>query len=97
MPTTVDLGNTAPTGAPEAASAVTRFQVPDDVGLVEAVTSITRVYPQHHSDDPPEWVESSDATLAGALAAAFTTGEHTCTTGRPEGWEGDDFETEENE
>lgn len=40
-----------------------------------------------HSADAPEWIDSSDADFAAALADYFSTPNHTCAVGEPDGWE----------
>lgn len=39
-----------------------------------------------HSNDPPEWVEASDADLAALVADYFSTASHSCVVGRPSDW-----------
>lgn len=96
------LGNTAPIGVE--GNAVTEFWTPGDWSLLEAATTIRNAYGSDLSSDPPEWVESSDDTLAALLVDAWTwpdreeedpvTGDpvfiaaHTCQLGRPDGWVG---------
>lgn len=83
-------------------NAVTVLRVPGDVKLAEALITVTGVYASHHSDDPPEWVESSNRNLAALLADHYTTveqvdpdtgevliAEHECVVGRPAGWKGE--------
>lgn len=66
----------------------TIFAVPTGIPLMEAAITITRVYEERQSDDPPEWVESDSEALALLLADHWTTEDHECTVGRPANWEG---------
>lgn len=67
------LGNIAPIGVE--GNSVTTFVIPDGVGTIEALTTVVDVYNPYHSDDPPEWVESSSSALAETLAEHYTYGE----------------------
>src|SRR4051812_33042887 len=66
---------------------VTEFKPPQDMGLIEAVATALRVYAEDHSDDPPEWVWSSDDAMAHAIADHFSRQGHECAIGIPENWE----------
>jgi hypothetical protein len=66
---------------------VTEFKPPESMGLIEAVSTALRVYAQDHSDDPPEWVWSTDEGMAAAIADHFSRQGHQCTVGIPEEWE----------
>lgn len=66
---------------------VTEFKPPEDMGLIEAVTTALRVYAEDHSDDPPEWVWSNDGAMAHAIADHFSRQGHECVVGIPDNWE----------
>jgi hypothetical protein len=66
---------------------VTEFKPPESMGLIEAVATALRVYDTDHSDDPPEWVWSTDAAMASAIADHFSRQGHDCAVGIPESWE----------
>lgn len=85
MPT-VTLGNTAPIETRKPDDSVlefervpredigetyTVFSVPEGTSLIESVTTITRAFDGHHSDDAAAWVESDDPILAEALAQHY--------------------------
>lgn len=100
MPT-ITLGNTAPVQAvkvddttaikreprPDLGNTVTTFVVPDNVGVGEALQTVSSVFASHHSDAKPAWVESDDEVVAQALSREFG-----CPVGRPDGW-GEDEKT----
>lgn len=79
---------------------ISTFHVPGPMRRGEAMTTIVGAFRSHHSNDDPEWVESTDALLAGLLADEFSRQEvlnpdgsvavaaHTCVVGRPAGWIG---------
>lgn len=48
-----DLGNT-----------ITRFNIPDNTKLSEALLVVVDAFDNHHSDEPPAWVESDSEALA---------------------------------
>lgn len=96
MPTIV-LGNTAPIQAvkvddestavervprPDLGKTVTTFDVPDSVGVGEALQTVSSVFASHHSDEKPAWVESDDEVVAQALSREFG-----CPVGRPNDWD----------
>jgi hypothetical protein len=74
-PTVLLLGNVNPSDPEVDGNAVTMFEIPDGVGLSEAIVTISRTYDGYHSEDPPEWVESDNAVLAAAVAAHYTYGD----------------------
>jgi hypothetical protein len=103
MPTIV-LGNTAPIQAvkaddgstavervprPDLGNTVTTFEVPDSVGVGEALQTVSSVFASHHSDEKPAWVESDDEVVAQALSREFG-----CPVGRPNDWDTTPVETE---
>lgn len=51
---------------------VTMYEVPGGTDLAGALMAITRVWFKNHSDDPPEWVESTDSALELLCASYFT-------------------------
>jgi hypothetical protein len=96
MPTIV-LGNTAPIQAvkvddestavervarPDLGKTITTFDVPDSVGVGEALQTVSSVFASHHSDEKPAWVESDDEVVAQALSREFG-----CPVGRPNDWD----------
>jgi hypothetical protein len=64
--------------------------------LLEVLAEVTNAYDVYHSNDPPEWVEVSGAKgfegLALMLSSNYSVGGHECVVGKPDGWEGLDFE-----
>lgn len=96
----VILGNTAPidTARPDPAVdsyervpldigvSETAYHIPTEVGIAEALKTISDTYGAYHSDNLPAWVESDDTVLAEAIARVFSTEEHTCELGRPNDW-----------
>lgn len=71
---------------PDLRNQVTYVHFPDGTSLVDAVKNVVDLWPWHSDADGPEWVESDDELLARAVAEHFTTGDHTCVIGRPDGW-----------
>jgi hypothetical protein len=67
---------------PDLGQQVTTFNVPDNVGIGEALQTVAKVFASHHSDEPPAWVESDDEDFASALSKQFN-----CPIGRPNDWE----------
>jgi hypothetical protein len=65
---------------------VTTVHFPDDWSLGERLESLRKLWPWHSDTDGPEWVESDDELLATAIASQYTTKDHECRQGRPEGW-----------
>lgn len=76
-----DLGNTE-----------TVFDVPDNVGVGEALSTISSVFASHHSDEKPAWVESDDDVIASAIARQFD-----CPVGRPDEWTKDTEEADQTQ
>lgn len=82
------LGNPAAkdaaSGDPLDGNQITTVTIPDTAGPIEAFTNVTApdgVWANHSQGDPPDWVESDDATLASLLSQHFG-----CRVGRPKGW-----------
>lgn len=69
---------------------ITTLSVPAGMRLSEALVSVSNAYRTHHSDDPPEWVVSSEPLLARLLAEEFTSEGHECIVGRPDSWTDED-------
>lgn len=92
---TIILGNTAPIEAvkvdnttaieriprPDLGNTVTIFDVPNNIGAGETLTTVSSIFKSHHSNSNPAWVESDDEILALALGREFS-----CPIGRPEDW-----------
>lgn len=96
MPTIV-LGNTAPIEAvkandetdavtrvarPDLGNQITTFNVPDNIGVGEALQTVSSIFASHHSDNKPSWVESDDEVVAQVLSREFG-----CPVGRPNDWD----------
>lgn len=100
MATTVHLGNTAVVekfrdhsdnevkvrARPDLRNQITEVHLPDGTGLIDTVRNIADLWQWHSDADGPEWVESSDPIVAVAVAEHFTTDDHECVVGRPDGW-----------
>ncbi len=94
----VRLGNTAPTESfkPDESEAkfekkrldsdfeVTTYNIPGDYTLAEALQVVAKTYNVHHSDDPPEWVESDSPGLQALLIENFSTEDHEVKAGDPD-------------
>lgn len=66
---------------------VTTFRVPGETRLSDALREITTVWRERHSDDDPEWVETDNQGLAAVLSEEFG-----AQIGRPDDWEGLEYE-----
>lgn len=56
----------------------------DDRRYAIGVLEIQSLWTGVHSNDPPEWVESTDEAFAAVVAEYFTTPTHRCAVGRPD-------------
>lgn len=71
---------------------ITTVEFPDELDgdLETQLGHIRHLWPYHSDTDGPEWVESADDLLAGAVARVFTTAAHECVVGRPTDWAEDE-------
>ena len=66
---------------------ILKIIAPDERRYAIGLLEIQSLWFGVHSNDPPEWVESSDEGFAEILAEYYTTQSHECAVGRPDDWE----------
>lgn len=82
-----EIGLAAGTSNDPMLNMILRLLKPEDRDYAFGVLEIQSLWTGVHSNDPPEWVESNDRRFAEVLAEFFTSVDHECWVGRPEGWE----------